>query len=272
MLPLVRQRYDLVTPERSLPSSPSLSPAQINHEVVNRHSTSPAVDVSELARLLQKASSSSGSPSLPRPPRPRSQLALTSKSPSPSSSTSSSPTLSPLPPPVCTKEKDYTNIKDKNPQQLAPPPPIITVSSNHTTQRPPLHHRATTCSTPTQFIFKKPEYDQHYHETHFHHHPPPPPQPKKTVTAASHSTISTNDAAAAAAAPAAGTPGIGLDRKDLSLTWTDLRRFFVPGTVEQTNNGGKDGITFANQFRKNIGTRYGTWGKKKKKKQIRITF
>ncbi|CAO3595476.1 unnamed protein product [Absidia cylindrospora] len=254
MLPLVRQRYDLVTPERSLPSSPSLSPAQITHEVVNRHSTSHAVDVSELARLLQKASSSNPHPPS-RPARPQSQLVLTSKTPSPSSSTSSSPTLSPLPPPVFTKEKDYTNIKDKAHQQQQPP--LITVSTNNTTQRPPLHHRATTCSTPTQFIFKKPEYDQHYHETHFHHHPPPPPQPKKTVTTTAHSTTSTNSATVATAGP----PGIGLDRKDLSLTWTDLRRFFVPGTVEQTNNSGKDDITFANQFRKNIGTRYGTWGR-----------
>ncbi|KAI8092633.1 kinase-like domain-containing protein [Halteromyces radiatus] len=220
MIPLVRQRYDLVTPERSLTSSPSLSPAQITHEVVNRHSTSHPVDVTELAKLLQKASSSTGSVR----PRPKSQLVLTSKPPSPtSSSSSSSPTLSPLPPPLYTTGNNISSTPGT--------PTLPTTSTTPMKPRPPLPHRPATCSTPTQFIFKKPEYDQHYHETHFHHHHPP--QSKKQPST------------------------IGQDRKDLSLIWSDLRRFFVSDIIDDS----KDDLTFANQFRKNIGTRYGTWGR-----------
>ncbi|SAM02730.1 hypothetical protein [Absidia glauca] len=297
MIPLVRQRYDLVTPERSMPSSPSLSPAQITHENVNRHTTSATVDVSELARLLQRASSSSSASGVAttgaagtNKPRPRSQLVLTSKppSPSPSSSTSSSPTLSPLPPPaVCTKEKEHTTtttLYDKDTttgSNSDNKPPLITVSTNNpANQRPSLHHRAAATSssttTPTQFIFKKPEYDQHYHETHFHHHPPPQSSKKAAAAAATSSSSSSSTTKDLTDNNSGGdtTPiksnnsnkAIGSDRKDLTLTsWTELRRFFVSDTTTITtttgDRHGKDDITFANQFRKNIGTRYGTWGR-----------
>lgn len=294
MIPLVRQRYDLVTPERSMPSSPSLSPAQITHENVNRQATSATVDVSELARLLQRASSSSSVSSSSgvatagagtNKPRPRSQLILTSKppSPSPSSSTSSSPTLSPLPPPaVCTKEKEHTTtttLYDKDTttgSNSDNKPPLITVSTNNpANQRQSLHHRtaatASSSTTPTQFIFKKPEYDQHYHETHFHHHPPPQPS-KKAPAAPAAPPPSTKDLADnnsggdTTPIKSNNNKGIGSDRKDLTLTsWTELRRFFVSDTTTMTtttgDRHGKDDITFGNQFRKNIGTRYGTWGK-----------
>ncbi|KAI8340886.1 kinase-like domain-containing protein [Chlamydoabsidia padenii] len=250
MTPLVRQKYDLVTPERSLPSSPSLSPAQITHEVANCHTITKAVDLTELAKLLQKASTSSSSRGS-HGPRPRSQLVLTSKPPSPSSSTSSSPTLSPLPPPVHTKGKDNLDNNTSS-QAKSRSPPRLTISTANTNQRPPLQHRPATCSTPTQFIFKKPEYDQHYHDTHFHHHHPPPrrPQPKKRT-----STLSTNGLSLLS--PSSSSPPI--ERRDSpALTWTDLRRFFVPDVTADFN---KDDITFGNQFRKNIGTRYGTWGR-----------
>ncbi|SAL98151.1 hypothetical protein [Absidia glauca] len=257
MIPLVRQRYDLVTPERSLPSSPSLSPAQISHEVANRHTITQATDLSELAKLLQKASSSSFTGS--HRPRPRSQLVLTSKPPSPSSSTSSSPTLSPLPPPVYTKDKDHVvnssnhqeppqpqQHQQQQPPKSRSPPSRLTIA---TAQRPPLQHRAATCTTPTQFIFKKPEYDQHYHDTHFHHHHPPPrPQPKKRTSTSSTTGLSLLSPSSSSSS---------MERRDLSLTWTDLRRFFVPDAADFN----KDDITFGNQFRKNIGTRYGTWGR-----------
>ncbi|KAI9308096.1 kinase-like domain-containing protein [Cunninghamella echinulata] len=199
MMPLIHQRYDLVTPDRSLPSSPTLCPAQITHEIVNRQSTSQVVDVNELTKLLQKVSV--------KKTRPRSQLIFTSKPPSPTSS-SSSPTLSPLPPP---RASSYNNNNTKP----------LSIS------RPHLPHRPATCTTPTQFIFKKPEYDQHYHDTHFHHHKKPPLQESPRNTS-----------------------------KDLSIIWTDLRRFFVNPVDPNTKSE-----TFGNQFRQNIGTRYGTWGR-----------
>ncbi|KAI8064689.1 kinase-like domain-containing protein [Gongronella butleri] len=195
---LVHQRYDLVTPERSVPSSPTLAPAQINHEHANRLSTS-SVDVTELTKLLQKTMSSTnvGFGGAGRP-RPRSQLVLTSKPPSPASSTTSSST--PLHPP--------------------PSPPL-----DKPKKRPPLAHRPATCATPAQFIFKKPEYDQHYHDTHFHHHRPSSPSPQN-------------------------------NQKDLGMIWSDLRRFFVWEPENQ-----KESPYFANQFRQHLGARYGTWGR-----------
>ncbi|KAI9019191.1 kinase-like domain-containing protein [Phycomyces nitens] len=203
MLHLVNQRYDFVTPDRSMPSSPTLSPAVVTHTTAtshcsHRHSSSTAststntstntnttVDLSELARLLQSAAVSS-----PRSTRPRSQLFQSSKPPSPSSSTSSTP----------------------DPQPIHTPPPT-------SISRPALIHRPASVCTPSQFIFKKPEYNHQYHQTHFHRQP-------------------------------------SQERKDNSfIVWSDLRRFFAPEEEDKRSD------TFANQFRQDIGGRYGTWGR-----------
>ncbi|KAI8145205.1 kinase-like domain-containing protein, partial [Fennellomyces sp. T-0311] len=125
------------TPERSVPSSPTLSAATVTHmTATSRHHhhqdmqpPSQSVDLSELTKRLQKAAQRSSWSSSTS--RPRSQLYQSSKPPSPS---------------------------------------------------------ASSATTPSQFVFKKPEYNQHYHQTHFHHHHPP--------------------------------------MADLFLVWSDLRRFF----------------------------------------------
>jgi hypothetical protein len=233
MLHLVNQKYEIVTPERSVPSSPSLSPAVVTHTTATsipaqRHSWDPsgasAVDFSELSKLLQQQN--------PQPPhhhhysnnnkpRPRSQLFQTSKPPSPTLSTSSAEPTFCLPPAA---------------EQKLP-------------QRPMLSHRpSSTCSTPSQFVFKKPEYDERYNKTHFHR-------------------------------------ASSQDRKDLFLAWSDLRRFFVSTQQQPSSPNGSvhsqedvklerpshetqtrpKSETFANQFRQDIGGRYGTWGKKKEK-------
>lgn len=200
MIHLVNQRFDIVTPERSKPSSPTLSPAVVTPTVATssrpeRNSWHPStVDLSELSKLLAKNSNKKEST------RPRSQLFQSSKPPSPTLST-------------CSAEPTF--CKDAN--AVAP---ILSQ------QRPQLSHRpASTCSTPSQFVFKKPEYDQKYHQTHFHRN---------------------------------------VDRKD---PFVDLRRFFVnnnPVSPTQSNYSQEDippqSDTFANQFRQNIGGRYGTWG------------
>ncbi|KAI8381550.1 kinase-like domain-containing protein [Radiomyces spectabilis] len=214
----LQQRYSLITPDRSTPSSPTLSPAVVTHttatSVPQRHSYDQSmVDLTELSRLLQKAQA--------KPARPRSQLFQTSKPPSPTSSASSS-SSSPQP----------TNTKSN-------PSPFKLPSNN---PRPPITHRpaSTACSTPSQFIFKKPEYDHQYHQTHFHRQS-------------------------------------SQDRKDFLLAWSDLRRFFVtesthPPRAPSPSSSStsqqrtpeeelKRSDNFANQFRQNIGGRYGTWGR-----------
>lgn len=303
MLHLVNQRYDIITttPDRSVPSSPSLSPAVVTHTIAtsskpqrnswgeNSSSSSSVVDLAELSKLLQAKSTSSTSsntsnitaplppPPAPAPPvsvsainsnpqqqqkrpsykqsssnstRPRSQLFQSSKPPSPTLSTSSAePTF-------------YTNFN-------AAATPILlqnTTSSSVAAQaaqkqaqqqqqvRPILSHRpASTCSTPSQFVFKKPEYDERYHQTHFH----------RQSSSSSSLLYSNNDK----------TNG---NNKDLFLAWSDLRRFFVnsPQPVSPTSPTGSThsqeqqdnnkpiakSETFANQFRQDIGGRYGTWG------------
>lgn len=254
MLHLVNQRYDIVTttPERSAPSSPSLSPAVVTHTVATsskpqRRSWNPsAVDLTELSKLLVNSTSntspSNNPPASPRPKnnaRPRSQLFQSSKPPSPTLSTSSAE------PTFCTNSN-------------AAAPILITTSQQQ--PRPILSHRpASTCSTPSQFVFKKPEYDERYHKTHFHRQ-------------SSSQSLQHNN-----------------ERKDLFLAWSDLRRFFVNTQQQQqqqqqclvspTSPTGSThsqeepptpttpkSETFANQFRQDIGGRYGTWGKLLKNK------
>lgn len=92
-------------------------------------------------------------------------------------------------------------------------------------------------NTPSQFVFKKPEYDSHYHHTHFHH----------------------------------------FEKKDTILH--DLKRFFKKNqdkkkkkklSIEEQSSIRSSGssvyskhsdLSFANEFNKNIQSRYGKWGK-----------
>ncbi|KAI9485768.1 MAG: kinase-like domain-containing protein [Benjaminiella poitrasii] len=199
---LVSQRFDIVTPERSLPSSPTLSPAVVTPTIATseRKSWDPsAIDLSELSKLLV---ASNKPPPPNKKPRPRSQLFQSSKPPSPSLST-------------CSAEPTFCTT----PQQRRRPA--------LSTQRRP----ASTCATPSQFIFKKPEYDEQYIKTHFHRQE---------------------------------------QQKDLFLAWSDLRRFFVNTQQQQqqqqqisptVSNHSQESETFANQFRQNIGGKYGRWGK-----------
>lgn len=238
MLHLVNQKYDIVTtPDRSVPSSPSLSPAVVTHTVAT--SSKPhrkswdasAVDLTELSKLLANSSSSSTTAQTPKKnnARPRSQLFQSSKPPSPTLSTSSAE------PTFCTNSN-------------AAAPILLTTSQQQ--PRPILSHRpASTCSTPSQFVFKKPEYDERYHQTHFHR--------QSSSSSLQHTS----------------------DRKDLFLAWSDLRRFFVntqqqqqclvsPTSPTSPSHSHEENIssstkpgTFANQFRQDIGGKYGTWGK-----------
>ncbi|KAL0073427.1 kinase-like domain-containing protein [Phycomyces blakesleeanus] len=259
MLHLVNQRYDFVTPDRSMPSSPTLSPAVVTHTTATSHSshrhsssstastdtdTSPnpnpnlsssSVDLSELARLLQSAASTTApKPKTPatlssKSTRPRSQLFQSSKPPSPSSSSISlsSNTSTKSSPPSATANKP-------NKPSIHTPPPTSSSSSSFFTptptsvsvSRPSLIHRPASC-TPSQFIFKKPEYNNQYHQTHFHRQQ-------------------------------------SQDRKDNSfIVWSDLRRFFAPEEEDkpQQSQSHHRSDTFANQFRQDIGGRYGTWGR-----------
>ncbi|KAG2233495.1 kinase-like domain-containing protein [Thamnidium elegans] len=240
MLHLINQRYDIVTttPDRSVPSSPSLSPAVVTHTVATSSKpqrkswSASSVDLTELSKLL--ANNENNTATTPKKnnanARPRSQLFQSSKPPSPTLSTSSAE------PTFCTNSNAVPILLTTSQQQ---PRPILS------------HRPASTCSTPSQFVFKKPEYDERYHQTHFH---------RQSSSQSLHHHNS--------------------DRKDLFLAWSDLRRFFVNTQQQQQqqqqqytpssptgsthsheeSNPTKPG-TFANQFRQDIGSKYGTWGR-----------
>ncbi|KAI7886975.1 Pkinase-domain-containing protein [Lichtheimia hyalospora FSU 10163] len=114
--------------------------------------------------------------------------------------------------------------------------------------RPPFAHRNACSNVPSQFIFKKPEYNQQYQRTHFHR-----PMCNGDDTT---SPLTTN--------------------KDISFPgWSDLRRFFVSDVTvtgngslscsssssSSSSSGSSDCDTFANQFHHDIEGRYGKWGR-----------
>ncbi|KAI8362692.1 kinase-like domain-containing protein [Choanephora cucurbitarum] len=197
--PALQTQPLLLTPERSMPPSPALSPAVVTHtNATTRHlhtNDSAAVDCYELTKLLQNVVASKN--------RRRPSIQQTASPTSTSNSTTSSVSSS------------------------------TSTSSRHT-------------NMPSQFVFKKPLYNQHYHQTHFHHHAPPSPPSSISPTHTHHSQ----------------TPD--QRNKDLFLAWSDLRRFFahqqsplspVSPTLETEEQ------SFANQFKHNISGRYGQWGR-----------
>lgn len=186
-----------ITPDRSVPASPTLAPAAVTHtNATTRHlhtndDTTTAVDSMELTKLLQHVAS------------------------------------------------------NKRKSQPPPTSPITTTSTSSTNSsvsslRPSLGHRLSSSlnTVPSQFIFKKPLYNQHYHQTHFHHSSPPSSPITPSLTHHSSS-----------------------QPKDMFLS--ELKRFF--GSHSETV---QENQPFANQFRQNISSRYGQWGKENKKEHF----
>ncbi|KAI8645521.1 kinase-like domain-containing protein [Parasitella parasitica] len=208
------QIQQLITPDISVPSSPTLSPAVVTHtNATTRHlhtNDTTAVDFIELTKLLQHVVSNKKKPAY----SPQQQQHPNTPTSSSTSSSSSSSSIS------------------SNSSAIIAPRPSLTQ-----------HHRPSSClnpNPPSQFVFKKPLYNQHYHQTHFHHNSPPSP-PSTITPTPSHSQPTSPM----------------LDRKDLFLAWSDLRRFFV----QQQPQAEVDEQPFANQFRQNISGRYGQWGR-----------
>ncbi|ORY98487.1 kinase-like domain-containing protein [Syncephalastrum racemosum] len=250
---LATQRYDLVTPERSVPSSPTISAATVTHTIAtNRHSHQPnqaAVDLSELTRRLHKAAAG----------RPRSQLYQSSKPPSPtaSSSTSSASSASFQLPAAgassSTPAPKRSSLQHQQQQQQQQQPQQQQQQHQQPRQtngtRPPLVHRPASANTPSQFVFRKPEYNQQYHQTHFHHHPP-----------------------SAYYDPGGNASVVTTPTREFFIAWSDLRRFFVSADASSPPSSSAASIattdevvpkneTFANQFRQDIESRYGKWGR-----------
>ncbi|CDH55218.1 serine threonine-protein kinase oca2 [Lichtheimia corymbifera JMRC:FSU:9682] len=151
-------QHDIASPERSLPSSPHLSPAVVTHTSAlhSSHGSNSSKDMSDLTRLLQKVGSSRSKHAYPAAVKPTSPP--TSSTASSSTSTSSSSSFS----------------QPSTAPSSAPHPrhsPVIPTPMPQQThyQRPQLLHRSACSNLPAQFVFKKPEYNEEYQRTHFHH-------------------------------------------------------------------------------------------------------
>lgn len=71
------------------------------------------------------------------------------------------------------RKRSYSLSTNHKSSTTTPPPPISISSSSSlsstASSSPPASFLCP--SLPQQFVFKRPEYNEHYHQTHFHHHP-----------------------------------------------------------------------------------------------------
>ncbi|KAI9475883.1 MAG: kinase-like domain-containing protein [Benjaminiella poitrasii] len=229
---LYLQTSTLPTPERSVPSSPTLSPAVVTHTNATTHhlhtnDSATAVDYVELTKLLQHVVSSTSRRR--HPPNSITSISSTSSSSSTTASSISSLIVAAAAP--------------QSPQSQ-------TAAALRSSQ-----HRSSSClinSVPSQFVFKKPLYNQLYHQTHFHHHHPPP-SPFTTCSSPPHLITPTHTQHPTVA-----------DRSHKDMIFFDLRRFFIhppPSSTTTTETEDQQQQTFGNQFKQNISSKYGQWGR-----------
>ncbi|KAI8575370.1 hypothetical protein K450DRAFT_262122 [Umbelopsis ramanniana AG] len=265
-VPLHHQHFEPITPDTSVPNSPTFGKHNLDFTTLSPTPLSPA----NLSPTFETAE-----PIFHRPPpyhhhgRPRSQLIqahsyLDDKDSSDESKQSQRPT-SYSPPSMSPRETGYqqtpassfsTSKRDSSsPRQSSQPqlrdvetPPYYSRPSSpsssygSTESNSPVPKSSLTIRppTPSQFIFKKPEYNLHYQTTHYHHSESSPK-----------------------------SPGI----------FHELRRFFG-GTLDtvtsrdgaesvcsddaasvKTTNSRSSEISFANKFNDNLEGKYGKWGR-----------
>jgi hypothetical protein len=90
-------------------------------------------------------------------------------------------------------------------------------------------------STPSQFVFKKPEYNSHYHHTHFHHL-----EKKDTIFHDLKQFFKKSQ-----------------DKKKKKLLLDDASSVRSSGSSVYSK---QSDLSFANEFNKNLEGRYGKWG------------
>ncbi|KAI8991401.1 kinase-like domain-containing protein [Mycotypha africana] len=280
LLPSSYQPSNLLTPERSVPSSPNLSPAVVTHtNATTKHlhtNDLNAVDYIELTKLLQQHVSSNKKNNKrssfclassylqnqkQQQQRQQQQRQQQQQSPyknrdhpqSPTSPTSTTSTTSTLSTASCSSA-------------AAGPPPRPMQQQQQQQQQRPTSLCLNPLNLPSQFVFKKPLYNQHYHQTHFHHqNPPPSPTHSITPTQSFHSITTTSTSTISKTNSQHQNNKEQQQQSNNNLifsSWTDLRRFFAaPLTATTAMTEIVDEQLFANQFRQNISSRYGQWGR-----------
>jgi hypothetical protein len=110
-------------------------------------------------------------------------------------------------------------------------------TDSHSTPRPLSAASISRPTTPSQFVFKKPEYNSHYHHTHFHHL-----EKKDTVFHDLKKFFKKNQD----------------KKKKKSLLLDDTSSVQSGGSSVYSR---QSDLSFANEFNKNLEGRYGKWGK-----------
>ncbi|KAI9277960.1 kinase-like domain-containing protein [Umbelopsis sp. AD052] len=146
----VTQQFETITPDYSVPGSPNFSPQRDDDESTPFSSRPPSHDESSGVSTPQNESQDPiHAPYTPASLSPRtSGDAATSVSQSEAPSASTDPSVS------------ISRASSGSSSDQAARSDVSRGSGIIPPQRP---------STPSQFIFKKPEYNHHYHHTHFHH-------------------------------------------------------------------------------------------------------
>ncbi|GAB5593706.1 serine/threonine protein kinase [Umbelopsis nana] len=143
----VNQQFETITPDYSVPGSPNFSPQADDESGTPLSSRPPSHDesseVSTPRQSLDPSNVTASAPNTPASLSPRTSGDAISQS---EATSTADPSVSRA---SSGSSSDQGRRSDTSKGSGIIPPP-----------RP---------STPSQFIFKKPEYDHHYHHTHFHH-------------------------------------------------------------------------------------------------------
>jgi hypothetical protein len=181
-----------------------LSPAKIfqnKHAVHQFENVTPDVSIPGTPALLPKYEDnhSDYSPSLP-------------------------PTAIHTPPSLSPEHSEDENDKDTSSSNLDATTLSVPASSSSTSLPP------SRPTTPSQFVFKKPEYNKHYHHTHFHHHL----EKKDSVFKDFKKLFKSSDK----------------KKKEKKIT-----RSNTPSVYSNSD------LSFANEFNRDLEGKYGKWGK-----------
>ncbi|KAI9470512.1 MAG: kinase-like domain-containing protein [Benjaminiella poitrasii] len=133
---------------------------------------------------------------------------------------------------------DHQQQKSASQKQSVSPPLSSSEAVSQYSSRPGSQTDTTTISrssTPSQFVFKKPEYNSHYHHTHFHHL-----EKKDTIFHDLKRFFRK-----------------GHDKKKKSRLLDDTSSVRSNGSSVYSRHSD---LSFANEFNKNLEGRYGKWG------------
>jgi hypothetical protein len=221
----VPQQFEPITPDYSVPGSPHFNPQLDDDESTPFSSRPPSHDESSgVSTPRNETQDSTNGPYTPASLSPRTSGDATTSVSQSEPPTSNEPSVS------------ISHISSGSSSDQASRSDASKGSGIIAPQRP---------STPSQFIFKKPEYNHHYHNTHFHHL-----EKKETVLHDLKRFFKGGDKKSKSHHKLSDHKKKKKVRRETSSTAMSI-------TSRASD------ISFANDFNRDIEGRYGKWGKLK---------